>query len=287
MSKLSLTCSLLLLQSALMVPTATAKWFMNQDLFTVAHQKLLEGKTNESFGSMVQAWQQSPSAEQQNNLNELLQLAITEDCGHSLDRTALPSWLTSVVIQREMVQNQNQILPRLAINGTAERRITEIKFIHWPDQVILSATPKLNNGGYFSLETRRLEKASSEGLYQLVINGDGDVSFKTWVLLTRPQSKQRIGWIDSRSWRIERNGLPDRACPSPVLSMNVYDLEDTSWTPLWTENVDGKLPTTLPKLDLPDGRYWLSVGVIESRWQGEIGILDIQSITRPVDHSGL
>ncbi|MGF1723588.1 DUF2861 family protein [Photobacterium nomapromontoriensis] len=259
---------------------------MNQDIYTVAHQKLLEGKTSESFDSMVQAWQQTPSKAEQDNLSDLLQLAITEDCGHSLATTPLPTWLTSLVIQREMVQNQNQILPRLAITGTSTVKITNIDFIQWPEQSVLSSAPKMDNGGYFSLETRRLQKVSSDGLYQLVINAEGVDSFKAWVLLTRPLSKQRIGWIDSRNWRIERNTLPNRACPSPILSMNLYDLNDTTWTPLWTENVDGKLPTTLPKIDLLDGRYWLSVGIIESRWQGEIGILDIQSITRPVDYPG-
>ncbi|MBY5946420.1 DUF2861 family protein [Photobacterium rosenbergii] len=285
MSHLSVACSLLVLHSALWAPNALANWFVSQDVFTMAHQKLLEGKTNESFGAMVQAWQQAPNVEQQNNLNDLIQLAITEDCGRSLDTTALPPWLTSLVIQREMIQNQNQVLPRLAITGTSEQRITNIDFIRWPEQSVLSATPKTDKGGYFSLETKRLEKASSEGLYQMIISADGEESYKTWVILTRPQSKQRIGWVDSQNWRIERNGLPDKVCPSPVLSMNIYDLNDTSWTPLWTENVDGKLPTTLPDVDLPDGRYWLSVGIIHSRWQGEIAVRDIQSITRPVEHS--
>ncbi|PSW20205.1 DUF2861 domain-containing protein [Photobacterium sanctipauli] len=284
MSKLSVTTTaLFFLHSALWAPSVAAKWFTQQDLFTAAHQNLLEGKTSQSFDSMVQAWQQNPTNIQTSNLNGLLELAITEDCGHSLDQAPLPPWLSSLVIQREMVQNQNQILPKLLINGVSEPRVTSIEFIRWPEQSVISATPKRLNGGYFSIETKRLEKASNEGLYQLTIKADGEEDYTTWVLMTAPSKKQRIGWIDSRNWRIERNGLPNRACPSPVLAMNVYDLNDTSWTPLWTENVDGKLPTTVPKLDLPDGRYWLSVGLVESRWQGEISILDIQTITRPVD----
>ncbi|PSU05334.1 DUF2861 domain-containing protein [Photobacterium ganghwense] len=288
MSKLTLTCSLLLLHSALWAPNAYAKWFLSKDIYTVAHQKLLEGNTRESFDAMVQAWQQSPNRDEQTNLNELLQLAITEDCGHSLNATNLPEWITKLVIQREMVQNQTQVLPRLSINGIAKKNVTKIEFTRWPDQAVIAGIPKMDEGNVFSIDAKRLENATSEGLYQLNIQVEGHPEgFKTWVILTQPQSKQRIGWINSKTWRIERNGIPDRVCPAPILSMNVYDLNDTSWTPLWTENVDGKLPTTLPKIDLPEGRYWLSVGIIESRWQGDISVLDIQRITRPVDYPGI
>ncbi|MGF1703821.1 DUF2861 family protein [Photobacterium makurazakiensis] len=276
--------TLLILHSVLYAPSVAANWFLQKDVFTSAHQNLLEGKTSQSFDSMVQAWQQNPTSLQANNLNGLLELAITEDCGHSLVQSPLPTWLSNLVIQREMVQSQNQILPKLVIKGASESRVTSIDFVRWPEETILSATPKRFRDGAFSIETKRLERASNEGLYQLTISADGEKSFTTWVLLTAPSTKQRIGWIDSRNWRIERSGLPNRACPSPVLSMSVYDLNDTSWTPLWTEDVDGKLPTTIPKVDLPDGRYWLSVGLVESRWQGEISILDIQTITRPVDY---
>ena len=285
MNKLPYTCSLVLLHSVLLSPGAAAKWFTGQDLYTVAHQRLLEGNTSASFDGMVQAWQQSPNLDQRNNLNDLFKLAITEDCGRSLDQRVLPKWLSNLSIQREVVQNLNQILPKLSITGVTKANITEIKFSKWPDQSIIATSPNIENG-YFAVETRRLEKTTNEGLYQLTISAEGEESFNRWILLTEPAIKQRISWIDSKNWRIERNSLPDPACPSPVLSMSIYDLNDTSWTPLWTEDIDGKLPTTLPKIDVPDGRYWLSVGLIESRWQGGISVLDIQKITRPVDFPG-
>ena len=277
---------MLLLNSVLCIPSVQAAWFPQQDVLTVAHQKLLEGSSAESFDAMIQAWQGKPTEEQEANLNALLNLAVTEDCGRSLDATRFPAWLKSLTVQREMIQNQSQVLPKLAITGTASKQIKHIDFIRWPQEKVLSASPGRLSGDYFSIETKRLEKASSAGLYQLIINtGDGE-EFKEWVILSPPKRKQWINWIDSRTWRIEKNGLPDKACPTPILSMNIYDLNDTSWTPLWTENVDGRLPTSLPEVDLPDGRYWLSVGIIESRWQGELSVLDIQSITRPVDHTG-
>jgi len=287
MSKLSFTCSLFLLHSVLATPGAVAKWFTGQDSYTVAHQRLLEGKTSDSFDSMVQAWQQDPNRDQQDNLNALFKLAITEDCGRSLAQKALPTWIPNLSIEREVIQNLNQTMLKLSITGLTRIKIAEVKLTKWPNQTIVASTPSIGDGGYFFVETRSLEKPIGAGLYQLTIDTEGEETFNHWVLLTEPTAKQRIGWKDSKNWRIEQGRLPDPACPSAVLSMSLYDLNDTTWTPLWTEDVDGRLPTTLPKIDVADGRYWLSVGLIESRWQGDISVLDIQTITRPVDYPGL
>ncbi|UTV30053.1 DUF2861 family protein [Photobacterium atrarenae] len=284
--KLSFTCSLLLLNSVLSAPSFAAGWFTGQDVYTVAHQRLLEGKTTDSFGSIVQAWQQQPDETQQDNLNQLLRLAITEDCGRSLSQVAMPDWLPNLAIQREVIQSVNQTLLKLSINGTSRTELREVRLSRWPDLDLIVATPSVAEGGYFNAEARRLEAPVEAGLYQLTITTAQDETLNQWVVLTSPSAKQRIGWKDSKNWRIEQGGLPNPACPSEVLSMSLYDLNDTSWTPLWTENVDGRLPTTLPEIDVADGRYWLSVGLIESRWQGSIAILDIQRITRPVDYPG-
>ena len=283
MSKLPITGSLVFLHSVLFVPVAAANWFTGQDLYTVAHQRLLEGNTAASFDGMVQAWQQSPNLDQRDNLDDLFKLAITEDCGRSLEQRALPGWLASLSIQREAVQNQNQLMLKLSITGVTRINITGIQFSKWPDLNIISTNPKVGEGGYFAVETRRLKKPVNEGLYKLTITAEGKESFNRWILLTKPESKRRISWLDKKNWRIEQRGLSNPTCPSQVLSMSVYDLNDTSWTPLWTDDVAGKLPTSLPKIDVPDGRYWLSVGLVDSRWQGEISVLDIQKITRPVD----
>lgn len=280
------TCSLLLLNSVLSAPSFAIGWFTGQDVYTVAHQRLLEGKTTDSFGSIVQAWQQQPDETQQDNLNQLLRLAITEDCGRSLSQVAMPDWLPNLAIQREVIQSVNQTLLKLSINGTSRTELKEVRLSRWPDQELIVATPRVAEGGYFNAEARRLEAPVEAGLYQLTITTAQDEVLNQWVVLTSPSAKQRIGWKDSKNWRIEQGGLPNPACPSEVLSMSLYDLNDTSWTPLWTENVDGRLPTTLPEIDVADGRYWLSVGLIESRWQGSIAILDIQRITRPVDYPG-
>ncbi|PSV62513.1 hypothetical protein C9J48_11185 [Photobacterium profundum] len=284
MKKLSITYSVLLLHSVLYTPGVMAKWFNGQDLYTTSHQRILEGNTSAGFDSIIQAWQQAPNIEQQANLNELLEFAITEDCGHSLEQKALPSWLSKLSIQREVIQNLNQVMLKLSIVGLTRTKISEITFTKWPEENIIVSTPSIQEGGYFSVEARRLDKPLSSGVYKLTVKANGEKDWISWVVLSEPVIKQSLGWRDSKNWRIEQEGLPNPACPSRILSINLYDLNDTTWTPLWTEEFDGKLPTILPKIDVPDGRYWLSVGLIKSRWQGEISILDIQRITRPVDY---
>ncbi|WP_249199435.1 DUF2861 family protein [Photobacterium sp. GJ3] len=268
----------------LMTPQAAAKWFVGKDLYTVAHQRLLEGNTTASFETMVQAWQQGATDEQQANLNELLELAITEDCGFSLKQRSLPEWLSKVAIRREVIQNLNQVLLRLSVTGMTQEKQVNIEFTRWPDSGFNLPAPVMSDNGMFVSESRRLDEPLAAGLYQLKISADQEKSWSSWVILTKPDPKQKIGWKDSKNWRIEREVLPNTACPSPVLSMSLFDLNDTTWTPIWTQDVDGKLPTSLPSIDVPDGRYWLSVGLVESRWQGDISILDIQRITRPVDY---
>ncbi|QUJ70575.1 DUF2861 family protein (plasmid) [Photobacterium sp. GJ3] len=267
-----------------MTPQAAAKWFVGKDLYTVAHQRLLEGNTTASFETMVQAWQQGATDEQQANLNELLELAITEDCGFSLKQRSLPEWLSKVAIRREVIQNLNQVLLRLSVTGMTQEKQVNIEFTRWPDSGFNLPAPVMSDNGMFVSESRRLDEPLAAGLYQLKISADQEKSWSSWVILTKPDPKQKIGWKDSKNWRIEREVLPNTACPSPVLSMSLFDLNDTTWTPIWTQDVDGKLPTSLPSIDVPDGRYWLSVGLVESRWQGDISILDIQRITRPVDY---
>ncbi|MGF1788547.1 DUF2861 family protein [Photobacterium swingsii] len=283
MKLLRLSACLFMLHSVFYTPSVFAQWFLGQDLYTVAHQRLLEGNTSESFDTIIQAWQQSPAVEQRNNLDDLLNLAITEDCGRSLTQNVLPNWLSNLSIRREVIQNLNQVMLKLSVTGAARVPITDVTFTRWPDSTLISSSPVSEENGDFSVETKRLELPIAGGLYKITLTNENKESWSSWVLLTSPSIKQKIGWKDSKNWRIEKSQLPNQACPSPVLSINLYDLNDLSWTPVWTEEIDGRLPTTLPDIDVPDGRYWLSVGLIESRWQGDVSILDIQRITRPVD----
>ncbi|WP_318517091.1 DUF2861 family protein [Photobacterium leiognathi] len=278
-------CGLGIAHSLFFAASANADWFVNQSVYSEAHKYLLQGKTAQAFGSIVEAWQQSPNYDQESNLNDLLDLAIGEDCGHSLDKAVLPTWLSKLSIERAVVQNINQQILKLSIVGLTRVDITQITFSKYPNYSLIDATPVIDDGGYFTVEAHKLDHKVEAGLYKLTIVAKGEPVWNKWVVLNEPPAKQTLGWKDSNSWRIDQIKKPNTSCPAPILSIKMYDLNDTDWRPLWSEEVDTRLPTELPKLNIPEGRYWLDVGLIQSRWQGELSILDIQSITRPIDYS--
>ncbi|PSB87714.1 hypothetical protein C5F63_09565 [Photobacterium damselae subsp. damselae] len=277
-------CSLFLVGSAFCTPSASAKWFISKNLYTLANEKLLEGYTSESFDTIIQAWQQQPDAIHQANLNNLLDLAITDDCGHSLNKKVLPQWLSQLSVNREVIQNTNQLMLKLSITGLTRNKIKSISFSRWPDMDIIKGTPLIEEGGYFNIEARRLEKPIHAGLYRLSIQAEDEKPWNSWIVLAEPALKQQIGWVDNSHWRIEHNYFQNPSCPTPALTVDLFDLNNSSWTPVWSQRINNKdLPNELPEVSLPDGRYWLSVGLINSRWQGDIAIKDVQRITQPVD----
>ncbi|PSV21956.1 hypothetical protein C0W44_07070 [Photobacterium leiognathi subsp. mandapamensis] len=280
----SFLCGLGIAHSLFFTASANADWFINQSTFTEAHKYLLENRTDQAFEAIVEAWQQSPSVDQQTNLNNLLDLAISEDCGHSLDKTVLPTWLSKLSIERAVVQNLNQQILKLSIVGLTRVKIEQITFTKYPNYSLIDEAPVIDDGGYFTVEANKLDHKVEAGLYKLSIVAKGKPVWNKWVVLNEPPAKQTLGWKDSNSWRIDQVKELNTTCPSPILSVKMYDLNDTDWRPLWSEEVDTHLPTKLPKLHIPEGRYWLDVGLIQSRWQGELSILDVQSITRPIDY---
>ncbi|MEC6898562.1 DUF2861 family protein [Photobacterium piscicola] len=279
---------LLLVHSTLFSSSAFAAsdWFISKDLYTMAHKELLEDDTAAVFQTIIQAWQQSPNSVEANNLDQLLNLAISEDCGHSLERKVLPTWLPKLSIERQAEQNLNQQLLKISVVGLTRSDITNISLTKWPNKPLLRGAPFIDDGGYFSVESQRLDEPVSAGLYKLSITAVNKPAWVGWIVLTTPADKQEISWKDSKTWRIDNINKNSGNCPAPTLSIKLYDLNDTTWHAIWSQESDSDWPTTLPKLNFPEGRYWLSVGVVKTRWQGEISILDIQRITRPVDYVG-
>ncbi|MEC6830648.1 DUF2861 family protein [Photobacterium toruni] len=279
---------LLLVHSTLFSSSAFASsdWFISKDLYTMAHKELLEDDTAAVFQTIIQAWQQSPNSVKANNLNQLLNLAVREDCGHSLERKVLPRWLPKLSIERQVEQNLNQQLLKISVVGLTRSNITNISLTKWPNKPLLQGTPFIDDGGFFSVETQHLDKPVSAGLYKLSITADNKPPWVDWIVLTAPVDKQEISWKDSKTWRIDNIRKNSGNCPSPILNIKLYDLKDAIWRVIWSQDFDSDWPTTLPKLNVSDGRYWLSVGVVKTRWQGEISILDIQRITRSVDYIG-
>lgn len=65
--------------------------------------------------------------------------------------------------------------------------------------------------------------------------------------------------------------------------MNLYQQDAEGDAPIWSEEKDKNLPTSLPVIDVPNGQYWFSVALIERRWQGSILFEDVQRIARYID----
>ncbi|WP_394209706.1 DUF2861 family protein [Enterovibrio calviensis] len=258
-------------------------WFSGSDALTSAHQRLLEGNTAESFDAMVEAWQQEKTSTEHRHLTELLSLAISEDCGRSLSTLSLPSWLESMVIRRETVQTPNRVYYQFSIYGNSNQGIASLSFAEWPNQSLILSELTEENENQFKLEFEAVAGAVPAGLYKLDLTSKEGEAWSSWVLIAQPEPTQKISWKDSRSWRIAPRLDLKSTCPRPFLSMNLYQQTGVEDAPIWSEDKDKNLPTSLPVIDVPNGQYWFSVALIERRWQGAILFEDVQRIARSID----
>ncbi|CZF81062.1 DUF2861 family protein [Grimontia marina] len=260
-----------------------AAWFSGSDALTSAHQRLLEGNTAQSFEAMVEAWQQDNTDTEQRHLTELLSLAISEDCGRSLSTLSLPSWLQAIVIRRETVQTPNRVYYQFSIYGSSDTGILNVTFSEWPEKKLLNANLIPDDAKSFKLDIRGLSGAVHAGLYKLDVTSTEGENWSSWILVSQPEPIQKISWKDSRSWRIAPPTDLKSTCPRPFLSMNLYQTDVGEDAPIWSEEKDKNLPTSLPVIDVPNGQYWFSVALIERRWQGAILFEDVQRIARFID----
>lgn len=262
---------------------AQAAWFSGSDALTSAHQKLLEGNTAASFDAMVEAWQQDKTVTEERHLTELLSLAITEDCGRSLSTLSLPSWLQSVVIRRETVQTPNRVYYQFSIYGHSKQGVSNVSFSEWPEKALIDQKIGEQNANDFKLDILGLSRAVPAGLYKLEVTSKEGEVWSSWVLVSQPDPIQKISWKDSRSWRIAPPTDLKSTCRRPFLSMNLYQQDNDGNPPIWSEDKDKNLPTSLPEIDVPNGQYWFSVALIERRWQGAISFEEVQRIARYID----
>ncbi|MEZ8127458.1 DUF2861 family protein [Enterovibrio norvegicus] len=275
-----LACFFLFLTTPLSV---TAAWFSGSDALTSAHQRLLEGDTAASFDAMVEAWQQVKNDTEDRHLAELLSLAINEDCGRSLSTLSLPSWLQSVVVRRETVQTPNRVYYQFSLYGSSKQGIGNVSFSAWPDRSLVQVDLPKEKANDFKLEIEGLSRAVKSGLYKLELTSLSGEVWSSWIIVSQPEPTQKISWKDSRSWRISPPTDLKGTCPRPFLSMNLYRQDSDDLAPIWSEEKDKNLPTSLPVLDVTDGQYWLTVALIERRWQGAILFEEVQRIGRAID----
>lgn len=262
---------------------SSAAWFSGSDALTSAHQRLLEGNTAESFESMVEAWQHDKTETEKRHLTELLSLAISEDCGRSLSTLSLPQWLQAIVIRRETVQTPNRVYYQFSLYGSSKAGVANITFSEWPEKKLLASNLSGESANNFKLDIEGRPGALQAGLYKLEVTSQKGEKWSSWVLVSQPESIQKISWKDSRSWRIAPPTDLKSTCPSPFLSMNLYQQDIGQDAPIWSDEKDKNLPTSLPMIDVPNGQYWFSVALIERRWQGAILFEDVQRIARFID----
>lgn len=264
-----------------------AQWFDGFDPITSAHQHLLEGDTANSFISMVEAWQQNEQPNKHRNLTALLSLAISEDCGRSLSKKPLPSWIKKLVIRRESVQTSSRIYYNFSIYGQAEDMLSELSFFSWVTKSIHVKKLDDSNAGYFKYGFEGLSENVKEGLYKLTIKSKKGQSWSSWILITEPDSIRKISWLDSTNWRIAPELNLKNICPNPTLLMEIYKSDATQHEKVWSMRKDNHLPTSLPDIDIPEGEYWFTVALIENRWQGAVLFEEIQSIGRDINSAGV
>ncbi|MFD2178122.1 DUF2861 family protein [Veronia pacifica] len=267
----------------------SANWFNGADSLILAHQKLLEGNTSASFDAMIEVLQRSSLPEKESHVSDLLNLAITEDCGRSLTKSNMPDWLPNLRLRREMVQTPNRIYHRLLIAGESTRQLVSVKLSRWPDTTVLERQTFNQTGNTFSFEVDGLSSAISAGLYKLDLQVDAATkdnqfaNWSSWLIITQPTPLQKISWQDARSWYILQQSETDAKCEKPYLAIALESKPLGSAEPIWSVDIHHNLPSTLPKIDVPEGRYWLSVSLIEKRWQGIISIEEVQRIVRTVE----
>ncbi|RXJ74510.1 hypothetical protein CS022_02740 [Veronia nyctiphanis] len=268
---------------------ATANWFSGTDPLISAHQKLLEGNTVDSFNAMVEVLQRKNMRDKEAHISELLQLAISEDCGRSLSNIQPPSWLLNLKLRREIVQAPNRISHRFVIKGESARPLTSLKFSQWPDELVLDKKVVEQTGSDFSVTVDGLSSPVKAGLYKFEIRA-GAVSenekaevWTSWFIITRPDPIQKISWKDARNWYILHQAGLAETCEKPYLSISLYPQAIGVSEPAWSVNIHHNPPLSLPKVEVPDGRYWLSVSLIEKRWQGVVSVEEVQTIARSIE----
>ncbi|WP_413112862.1 DUF2861 family protein [Thaumasiovibrio sp. DFM-14] len=276
---------LLVVTAAFLSFFTNARWFEDQGPLATAHGLLLSGRVTASFEQMVQLWQQQPTLLIEENLDGLLSAAVAVDCGRSLDELLLPEWLPEISLQRETIQHVNQVNYSVNLKGVSTSSTLDVELVRWPDTSIVSGRTSVAKDGNFEMSFRHFSALLPRGLYQLKVTTSGEIPWITWVILGESESKQRISWVDSLSWRIDKDALPLKTCPASVLEQQIYPLDKLYQSVQWNLRHQGRLPTEFNPEDteLESGRYWLSVGLVETRWQGGLQLQEIQRLIKPVE----
>lgn len=267
---------------------AATSWFLEQTSLTNAHKFLLEGRLEDSFDSMIQAWQKDPEDHLKHHLDLLLAKSLDKDCGRSFDNSKFPEWLNKLSIQRQAIQSPGRLSYRLKIDTQSDIPLGQITFLKWPDQVVMSSigSETKDDDQHWQYSQRVDLNAQLEtGLYKIKIAADQGKQWERWILLTHPNHKQTVRWHSKESWVVDKTALLNRYCPLPVMDVALYGNIDGDYQEVWNKEYESDYPNEVPNVSLPTDRYLLSVSIIHKRWQGAIIIEDKQMLNKAYDLS--
>ncbi|MFA0078865.1 DUF2861 family protein [Vibrio artabrorum] len=281
-----------LMLSSLINTAHAADWFKNNDALTQVHKHLLNNDLPQMFDSLVEVWQINASEYREEHLNTLFAQALNKDCGKTLTKKTLPDWISSVVIKRMMIQSPGRDTFRVEINVESSNNIKNITFEKWVDKVVSSDSEfsKDDQGGNGSSDHRyykryNLSTQLNPGLYRLSVKTDARDSWSTWVILGKVVTRQQVRWASKDTWLIDKKELLNPYCPLPKLDVGLFDYVDEKYDKVWGKSYESDYPKSLANEDLPNDRYVLAVSMVQSRWQGDISVEQVQTISKTYDIS--
>lgn len=255
-------------------------WFIHQNPISRAHEQLLNGQTAKSYKSMIEAWKETTTETQKNNLAELLTLAISEDCGHSIDPVALPDWLKGIVLRRESIQTTNRIYHKFSIIGHSNTELTHLTFSKWGKKPYSLIQVPMESQFDFKYQVKNVDAPFTSNLFKLSIRNKNNQIWQKWLMIYENEYTQKIMWRTDRTWRLNFNKGLIKNCPKPFMTIHLFQKTKNSETPIWSEIYENILPVNLPQFNVPEGEYLVTVSIFTRRWQGSILYEDVQRINR-------
>jgi hypothetical protein len=269
----------------------SADWFNEQSALFTAHKQFLEGKTLKGFSTAIEVLQSSKDNNIIQNIDKLMGVAISNNCGRDLSTIVVPKWLTSLSVQRVIIQSPGRLHHRMIVQFDSEKSISSISFIKWPDEELLvnpsvKRVPTQDEAvTQYTYASESLNNRVKSGLYKLIITADDKekTQWETWIVLSTPKTEMAVSWLGKEKWKTTQTGLLKSNCPLPEMSVAIYDHQDNEYIKLWEEKYEEKFPKSLPSTNVLPGSYILSVSFNHKRFQGPISIQEIQAITKVIN----
>ncbi|PMH43812.1 hypothetical protein BCU68_13265 [Vibrio sp. 10N.286.49.B3] len=280
----------LLLSSALLSFSYQGKanidWFEDSSALTQAHTHLLNDDLSGMFTSLVEVWQKMEHQPLGQHLNALFAQSLEKDCGASFDHNPLPDWIDSIHIQRITTRSPGNDSAKALIQVNTDEKVASITLSRWVDKQ-LSADSYLRKHDSDSVtgyvKRYNLTEPLAYGLYRLQIQAKSQVDWNTWVIIEKPNIRQRVLWVSQDEWAIEKRALLNPYCSLPTLTVELLDYVDGDYRQVWGKEYVSDYPRVIEEKNIPDNRYVLLLSLKQSRWQGKIVIDTIQQISKTYD----